>query len=575
MTVRNAPAFAVCVAAIGCTSSFSALAQTAPFTIRKPLDGSHVREKVRIEIPRDAIGKGGFVAFYLDSNDRNPGSFMLGIAPSQDEDDSGKAPFTYIWDTKAGKISDGEHTIKAILYVPAAGSNAIAMTEKATTSIHVTVENKIKDGPDVPTSFLLRYNYKEGAALEYKRTGKSAIVSRESAMGGIRSDVDLMSAKSKLLLAVEDVRFDAGAHAPLALVRNKLTQLSVLNGNQEITLDPTALSSSMYQELLPNGKVNYETGTSTGLTEFLSQGLPVNNTLELPMLPEIRVSRGEEWSTPGQRLDIPGLPPDLQPVVTLKNKLIDLEYEGGYPCVKIHQSFSGQLSALLSKASKEPFKALPFAGMEITSPSVNYDRDIYIAYNSGTLVRTARTLLIKGRTTSAVAQDPAAAEGGAGGGFGAPGMPGGGAGRMAMGGMNTGGMMGMMTPGGNKGGGKGMMMPGGGMMAAGGPPTGGPGRGMNTGGMVGMAGGGNKGDGGGKGMMMPGGFSSPGGPARGGNPFGGAGQSGGAELQDHPITIRSTSDTDILSYSGGIAAAAPSKPAAPARKSTGKAKKSH
>jgi hypothetical protein len=574
MTVRNASALAVCVAALGCTSSFSALAQTAPFTIRKPLDGSHVREKVRIEIPRDAIGKGGFVAFYLDSNDRNPGSFMLGIAPSQEEDDNGKAPFTYIWDTKAGKVSDGEHTIKAILYEPASGANAIAMTEKSTTAIHVIVENKIKDGPDVPTSFLLRYNYKEGAALEYGRSGKSSIVSRESAMGGIRSDVDLMSAKSKLLLAVEDVRFDAGAHAPLALVRNKLTQLSVLNGNQEITLDPTALSNSMYQELLPNGKVNYETGTSTGLTEFLSQGLPVNNTLELPMLPEIRVARGDKWSTPGQRLDIPGLPPALQPVVTLENQLVDLEYEGGYPCVKIHQKFSGALAGLLSKASKEPFKALPFAGMEITGPSVTYDRDIYVAYNSGTLVRTTRTLLIKGRTTSAVAQDPAAAAGAeGGGGFGAPGLPGGGAGRMAsMGGMNTGGMMGMMTPGGNKGG-KGMMTPGGGMMAAGGPPTGGPGRGgMNTGGMAGMmmGPGGNKGGG----MMMPGGGKGMMGPG-GGNPFGGIGQSGGAELQEHPITIRSTSDTDILSYSGGIAAAAPGKPAAPARKSTGKAKKSH
>ncbi len=569
MTVRNASAVAVCVAALGCSSSYGVLAQTAPFTIRKPLDGSHVREKVRIEIPREAIGKGGFVAFYLDSNDRNPGSFMLGIAPAQDEDDNGKAPFTYVWDTKAGKVSDGEHTIKAILYEPAAGSNAIAMVEKTTTAIHVTVENKIKDGPDVPTSFLLRYNYREGAALEYNRAGKSVIVSRDSAMGGIRSDVDLMSAKSKLLLAVEDVRFDAGAHAPLALVRNKLTSLSILNGNQEITVDPTTLSNSMFQELLPNGKVNYETGTSTGLTEYMSQGLPVNNTLELPLLPEIRVARGEKWSTPGQRLDIPGLPPALQPVVTLANQLIDLEYEGGYPCVKIHQSFSGPLAGLLSKASKEPFKALPFAGMEITSPSVNYDRDIYIAYNSGTLVRTARTILIKGRTTAAVAQDPAA-EGGGGGGFGAPGLPGGG-GMAAMGGrmsgMNTGGGMAGMVPGG-KGGGKGMMTPGGGMMGMGGPPVG-PGRGgMNTGG--GMKG---KGEGGGGSPGMPGGFAAAGG--KGGNAFGGAGQSGGAELVEHPITIRTTSDTDIISLSGGIAAT-PGRPAPPAKKATGKTtRKSH
>src|SRR5580658_7901816 len=133
MTSGKASAIVVCAAALAWsgTAQSTALAQGSPFTIRKPIDNAHVREKVRIEIPRAAIGPGGFVAFYLDSNGKDGGTFMLGIAPPQSDDDTG-LPFTYVWDTKANKISDGEHTIKAILYEPASGPTSIAMAEKAT-----------------------------------------------------------------------------------------------------------------------------------------------------------------------------------------------------------------------------------------------------------------------------------------------------------------------------------------------------------------------------------------------------------------------------------------------------------
>jgi len=301
----------------------------------------------------------------------------------------------------------------------------------------------------------------------------------------------------------------------------------------------------MYQELLPEGRVHYETGAGTGLIEFMAQGLPVNNTLELPLMPTLRVSVGDTWTTPGQRLDIPGLPPALQPIATLQNKLVDLEYEGGYPCVKIHQTFSGALSNLLSALTHDKFKALPFSGMLITSPTVTYDRDIYIAFNSGTLVRTARTLLIKGRTTASVAAPQTGASGG--------GLPGGlpsgmrgsgkGMGPNSGGGgdsMPGGGVVGGPNKGGARGGG---MMPGGAGMS----PPGGAGKG-------GMMGPGGAGSGGG---MRPGGVGGPGGMRPGGvggsSPFGGAGYNGGGEETDHPITIRSTADTDILSQTGATA----------------------
>ncbi len=554
MMIRKAMWMALGAGVFGCAAASQCIAsaQGSPFTIRKPLDGAHVREKVRIEIPRASIGPGGFVAFYMDPNNADGGTFMLALAPQPSEEDNGQ-PFTYVWDTKETKVSDGEHSIKAILYEPAAGS-PVAMTEKSTTEVHVTVENKIAPGPDVPTSFLLRYKYREGEQLEYSRFGKSVIVGHDSAMGGVRSDVEMMSAKSKLLFSVEDVRFDRDAQATLALVRNKLTELSILNGGQEYTLEPTALSNSMYQELLPEGRVHYETGATTGLAEFTAQGLPVNNTLELPLMPTLRVSVGDNWDTPGQRLDIPGLPPILQPVVTLKNKLVDLEYQGGYPCVKIHQSFSGALGTVMGSK----LKTLPFGGMMITTPTLTYDRDIYIAYTSGTLIRTGRTLVIKGRTTASMGDTP----GNAG---------------MAPGGMRMGGSG--MAPGGMRPPGSGMM--GGSGMAPGGmrPPGSGIPGGMSPGGMrppgSGMPGGMRPPGSGMPGGMAPGGMRPPGsgGMARpGGMMMGGnGGFNGGIEEVDHPITIRSTTDTDLLSESG---VTAPHPAAHAASRTTTKHKKS-
>jgi hypothetical protein len=495
------------------------------------------------------------VAFYLDPNNADGGTFMLGMSPQSSEEDNGQ-PFTYVWDTKETKVSDGEHSIKAILYEPAGGAT-VAVSEKATTEVHVTVENKIQPGPDVPTSFLLRYKYREGEQLEYSRFGKSVIVGHDSAMGGVRSDVEMMSAKSKLLFSVEDVRFDHDAQATLALVRNKLTQLSILNGGQEYTLEPTALSNSMYQELLPEGRVHYETGATTGLAEFTAQGLPVNNTLELPLMPTLRVSVGDNWDTPGQRLDIPGLPPILQPVVTLKNKLVDLEYQGGYPCVKIHQSFSGTLGGVMSKGQK----SLPFGGMLITSPALTFDRDIYVAYNSGTLVRTGRTLIIKGRTTANMGDTPG------GQGMGSGGRPGG----MSPG---SGGKMGggMMPPG--SGGRPGGMGPGsGGKMGGGMMP---PGSGGRPGGMGPGSGGGMRPPGSGGGMRppgMPGGMGPGSGGGMGMRPGGMGGGGGGAEEVDHPITIRSTTDTDLLTQSGATAPKAGAHQASMTKTTKGKKSK--
>jgi hypothetical protein len=579
MTIRNVATLALCALSLSALNSANA---EAPFTIRRPPDGATVREQVKIEIPRDSIKPGGFVAFYIDDK------FYSAQSPQEDK----KKPFTFVWDTKDSSITDGEHSIRAVLYEPA--GDAVAVDEKQTSEVKLTVANKIKNGPK---SLTLRYKYRDGSVMEYSRNAKALVVGGLSSNGMTASDQTLNEMKSKLLVGIEDFR----PSDDIALVRNKLTALSILDQGQETSYPKEQLSGSMYQELTSQGAVKYEIGTGVGLLEFLAMGLPVNNTLELPLLPLMQVSVGQTWTMTGQRLDIPGLPPAIQPRVTLTSKFEGLEWESGYPTAKIHQTYEGELG-----------KELNFVGIDVTQPKVTYERDIFIAYKSGTLVKIKRTLTVAGRTTSSLAAPPdAPAAGGSGGGaFSAPGAPGAGrmmppgAGMMGGSGSPYGGGSGSFAPPGSRGGpgvpgGPGRMSgggpgygggPGGGpgrMSGSGGPYGGGPGR-MSGGGPgygggaarpggPGYGGGGGSPYGGQSGLSGPGGGQARGAGGRfgggkmgdeGGRPSGMAGMSGrlpgapggriggatggaGTQESDYPVTLRSITETQILNPTDG------------------------
>jgi hypothetical protein len=256
----------------------------SPFTIRRPPDGATVREKVRVDIPT-----GGFVAFYIDDK------FHVALPPKTD---AKQKMFTFLWDTKESGASEGEHSIKAVLYEPAAGTGNLAVNEKSISEVKLTVANKIKDGP---RSLTLRYKYRDGANLVYNRDTKSLVVGGVSPNGMTTSDQVLSSTKSKFQLGVEDAR----PVEDVALVRNKMTSLSVLTDNQETNIDPVLLSGSMFQELTSRGKVVYETG-GQDLGGMTAEGQPISTTLQLPLLPSQRITVGKEWTADvPERLDVP------------------------------------------------------------------------------------------------------------------------------------------------------------------------------------------------------------------------------------------------------------------------------
>src|SRR5450432_3206617 len=93
MTRRNATGLALFALALGCFASLSPAHAQSPFTIRRPKDGTTVREKLRIEIPRASIHAGGFVALYVDD------TFAVALPPDDTEEGSAEKPFMHVWDT--------------------------------------------------------------------------------------------------------------------------------------------------------------------------------------------------------------------------------------------------------------------------------------------------------------------------------------------------------------------------------------------------------------------------------------------------------------------------------------------
>lgn len=506
----------------------------APFTIRFPPDGSTVREKVTVKVPLASIPEGGYVAYSID------GEFRVALSPTQEQRDKARPNqnFEFVWDTKApfkGKgmtkavaPADGEHTITARLFTASTEAGGIL---KETSSVKINVENKFANPP---SSVKLRYKYIDGSQSTYNRTGTTAIVAGLTQGSQATEDQELIAQNSEVLVAVED-KYPTGN----AIVRNLLKKLSVRQGGTETTYPTDTLPKALYQELDPYGKVQYQ-NHSVSFDEFAQLGIPVTATLELPILPSRPVAPGDSWKTENVSLDLPGTAPDKQPHVDVESTFESVEWQGGYPTAKIHQKFSG--------TGARKLKTITVGNIEVMNPQITFEQDIYVAYNSGTLVKVVRTLDITGKTMQGVSPTMGGsgmAPGGMTGSSmgmmgGSRGAAGGMSGMTLSGGANMGAMMGSMQRG------RGAM--GGGTLSGGG----------NAGAMMGSmqrGRGGRSGPGGGSSMGpgmpgMPGGAGLPampgGGGTMGGSTMGGSMMGGGTPTaQPTQITLKSTTTTEL------------------------------
>ncbi len=122
------------------------------FTIRRPLDGSTVRENVKIRIPRSGISDRQYIGVTVN------GRFIEAAIPEQEGDD-----WVYTLDTKAMDVPDGACTIELVLYQDNGDQGSVVVDR---TSVDVTVDNFTSIGAD-PEGVRLRYRFPVGSELIY------------------------------------------------------------------------------------------------------------------------------------------------------------------------------------------------------------------------------------------------------------------------------------------------------------------------------------------------------------------------------------------------------------------------
>ena len=159
---------AIVVAACG-----AAYAQS--FTIRRPADGSTVREVVKVRIPRASIPATGYVGIIIN------GKFLEAVSPVTKEDVVDK-DFVYNLDTKARNIPDGNLRIEAVLYADFGDASRVL----SRSSVRLTLDNRNSIKPPAG-GFKLRYGFKSGRAYEYRmdfRQSQQIMSEAQARMGG-------------------------------------------------------------------------------------------------------------------------------------------------------------------------------------------------------------------------------------------------------------------------------------------------------------------------------------------------------------------------------------------------------
>ncbi|MCU0315619.1 MAG: hypothetical protein MUC92_03400 [Fimbriimonadaceae bacterium] len=175
------------------------------FTIRRPAEGSTVREVVKVRFPKDSVPEGWYVGIRVN------GKFLEAVLPEVEGND-----YVYNLDTKARNLQDGPLSIEAILYADP-GDRRPQVANRS--QVNVTLDNRTsirvpEDG------FRLRYSFPVGREFIYNTEVSSSvsILSQAQAQLGSRAaEIPTAMERLRLLFAVDNAY--SGASGREGLVR--------------------------------------------------------------------------------------------------------------------------------------------------------------------------------------------------------------------------------------------------------------------------------------------------------------------------------------------------------------------
>ncbi|QYK52300.1 MAG: hypothetical protein KF824_08520 [Fimbriimonadaceae bacterium] len=402
------------------------------FTIRRPADGSKVREVVNVRIPKNSIPEGGYLGILVN------GKFLEAVVPDVEGDD-----YVYKLDTKKRRLADGPLTIEAVLYLYREGAPMVLNRS----SVNVTLDNSTSINASRPDGFKLRYKFTPGREYIYNRKDKStiALISQAQAQLGSRAaEIELDEENVRYLIAHENVY--KTANGTEGLIRMQALPDKGKDSAMLIVSGETTAKKYMDFEMHPI----FMRVTDTGREVFTS--LPIYFPMEgtsgegarfdlfalfpIAVMPAKNVEVGDKWQAaiPQPDLDLDNRNTKDKFVENLPGSAIleGVEWEQGVPCAKIRSE--------LALGARDLKNFGNFNGIEGEAQNIKFESVQWFAIDRGIMIKE------EGRFTVEVLVEVAPQAAGGGGGPASSGASGGGG--------RTGGGRGPATgqPGGDEGG---------------------------------------------------------------------------------------------------------------------------
>jgi hypothetical protein len=375
------------------------------FTIRRPADGSKVREVVKVRIPKNSIPEGGYIGVLVN------GKFLEAVVPDVEGSD-----YVYSLDTKARKIADGPMTIETVLYFYTQGAPQVLNRS----SVNVTLDNSTSIVNSRPNGFDLRYKFYPGKEYVYNRTQQSTVAfvtQAQAQLGSRAAEIVLNTQKVRYLVAHANNYGTEGLIRMQALPeKGKDYAYLVTSQNPEPTKFMDYEMHPIFMRITDRGREVFTSlpvyfpweGDSTDARTDLFALFPP------PVLPGSPKTVGQKWQAaiPQGSLDLENKDTIEKMVVNLPGSatLEAVEWEQGFPCAKIRSELS------LGASDLKNLKGLE--GVTGQAQSLKIESVQWFAIDRGIMIREDV------RFTSEVLVEVGGAQGGASGSGGGPGTPG-------------------------------------------------------------------------------------------------------------------------------------------------------
>ncbi len=409
----------------------------APFTIVRPQDGSKVREKVRILIPKGSVPETGYVGIFLD------GKFIeaRGIDSLIPADKATAEKYMeYVLDTKGRGIPDSEPgkpiKLEIVRYVDDGLRTMI--TKRSSVDLYVANSASIpvpKDG------FSIKYGFKPGSELVYNveiKTSVASITQGGNRSGGRTNDQDVSIEKIRVLYAIDNRYENGDGLLRMQALPNKgkdYTFTTVEGGDTPRKFTENEMEPA-YQRLSSSGREIWGSIPTYFGIEGNNGAVSSTNLIVAIPLPSLPISNKRPGDTWRGEFQLPGIDSEkLREVNTLVRKqtargeFVGVEWEQGHPCAVLRNSISVGDSTLESEKLKK-------AGAKMSGDKTEVEENTWFALDTKVVLK--RTLSIAmdvsadkigllggGSSTGAGAQGSGPVGGGMSGGPGkGPGAPG-------------------------------------------------------------------------------------------------------------------------------------------------------